>query len=181
MYAFSSFRSSLHQDVPSAYTTFTDGGYTFGCYKVCKKFGGIYFNHTSANKAFIESPAIDGKVLRKINVTYMSGTDKAYKITMRVNNATGTTSVGTTKYTGNYQATETSIADNKNLRFLLSDNSKAYFFHQFVLGTIGDREGGSLTSEITLSAGTKYQLAGAASSTQDCLVRFIEFVYNDPE
>lgn len=167
--------------VTSAYETFTDGGYTFGCYKVCKKYGGIYFQHTSSNKAFIESPAIEGKVLRKINVTYMSGTDKAYKITMRVNDATGTTSAGEIKYTGNYQATETKIVDNRNLRFLLSDNTKAYFFHQFVLGEKGDREGGALSSGITLSANTKYQLAGAASSSQDCLVRFIEFVYNDPE
>lgn len=171
--------TSMPTSAPSTYTTFTDGGYEFGCYKVCKRFGGIYFNHTSSNKAFIESPAIKGKVLRKINVTYMSGTDKAYKITMRVNNATGNNSVGTTKYTGNYQASETKIADNKNLRFLLSDNTKAYFFHQFVLGEMGDREGGSLSAGITLSEDTKYQLAGAASSTQDCLVRFIEFVYTE--
>ena len=173
--------TTMPQSVPSAYTTFTDGGYEFGCYNVAKKYGGIYFNNTSSAKAFIESPAIEGKVLRKINVTYMSGTDKAYKTTMRVNNATGTTSAGTTKYTGNYQANETKIANYKTLRFLLSDNSKAYFFHQFVLGTIGDREGGSLTSGITLSEGTKYQLAGVSSQNQYCLVRFIEFVYSDSE
>lgn len=163
----------------SSYVDFTDNGYKFYNYNVWKQYGGIVFNSVKDGaKGFIEGPAIEGKILKKINVTFMSGTDLNNKTNIRVNNSTGSTTMGKIKYTGNYQATETIIKDNMNLRFPLSDNTKAFFFHQFVLGTKGDREGGSI-SEATLSANTRCQLTAVANANYSCLVRFIEFVYED--
>ena len=164
----------------SSYVNFTDNGYTFYNYNVWKQYGGIVFNSVSGGeKGFIEGPAIEGKILKKINVTFMSGTNLNNRTTIRVCNSTESTTMGSTRYTGNYQATGNTVADNQAVRFPLSDNTKAYFFHQFVLGTKGDREGGSVSSGATPSANTRYQLTAMASASYSCLVRFIEFVYED--
>lgn len=173
----------------STYSTFTDNGYTFGTYMVRKNSGAFWFFCQKENKTmrhgFIESPALTGKILKKVNVVFMPSPNSSInnKTSMRIKGpATGKAQLdGTNNYTGLYQATSTTVASNKTLPILLSDNSAARYFHQFVLGEKGDREGSSLSTEHTPTAGTAYQLIVDSSYTYQCLVRFIEFVYEDAE
>lgn len=173
----------------STYRTFTDNGYTFGTYMVRKNAGGFWFLCQKESKTmrygFIESPALTGKILKKVNVVFMPSPDTHInnKTFMRIQGpATGKPQLyGDNYYTGLYQATSTTGDANKTLPILLSDYSAARYFHQFVLGEKGDREGSSLSTEHTPTAGTAYQLIVNSSTQYQCLVRFIEFVYEDAE
>lgn len=145
------------------------GGYQVG-YKTHYKSGS---NYLMKNGGILVTPAIEGKILKKINVVFNCHSSNQ-KAQMSVRYSDDPTTVGSKYLTGSWIATQTGITDNKDIKFLMTANSVAKYFHQFYLGHNGDRESGrtDLTDPLP---NTSYQLI--SNGDVNGLATAIELVY----
>lgn len=160
--------SKMSSTSESTYQTVSAEGYSFG-YVLCRQWGSNVY--LFKENGFIVSPGISGKILKKINIIFDGhNTNNCPNTSIRYSSDPGV--AGDTYLTGSL-IPQSSVQDNRVMKFYFTANPVCKYFHQFYLGRNGDRES-TRNDLIVPMPDTSYQIY---IKQNNGLVSNIEFIY----